>query len=141
MPAPYSVDLRWRIVQSCECGSGSQREVAALFQVSLATVENILRLYRRTGDVAPRRHHRRGPPIRIDDKAREQLRRSLANQPDMTLAELQQQLVRKNGILVSTSRICRVLQEMGLRRKKRASMRRNGIQRVYVRSVGNTATK
>ena len=141
MPAPYSMDLRWRIVRACEGGTESQREVAERFQVSLATVENILRLYRRTGDVSVQRHHRIGPPIRIDEKAREQLRRSLTHQPDMTLAELQQQLVRKNGILVSTSRICRVLQQMGLRRKKRSYMPVSGIARAYVRSVGNTAGK
>src|SRR4051794_23000445 len=55
MPAPYSLDLRWRIVHACEQGTESQREVAELFQVSLATIENILRLYRRTGDVVPRK--------------------------------------------------------------------------------------
>jgi transposase len=118
MPAPYSMDLRRRIVQACERGTQSQREVAEFFQVSLATVENILRLYRRTGDVLPQRRQRLGPVVRIDDKAREQLRRSLEHQPDMTLAELREQLVRKNGLRVSTSRICRVLQQMGLRRKK-----------------------
>lgn len=141
MPAPYSMDLRWRIVQACERGMQSQREVAELFQVSLATVENILRLYRRTGDVLPQTPHRLGPAVRIGDKAREQLRRSLESQPDMTLAELRERLVRKNGLLVSTSRICRVLQEMGLRRKKRRSMPVNGTLRTYVRSVSATARK
>jgi transposase len=134
MPVPYSMDLRWRIVQACQRGTQSQREVAEYFQVSLATVENIFRLYRRTGDVSPRKPDHLGPPARIDDKAREQLRRFLAKQPDMTLAELRQQLVRDNGPLVSTSRICRVLQEMGLRRKKRPYMPANGTPRGYVRS-------
>jgi transposase len=113
--------------------------VAELFQVSQATVENILRLYRRTGDVTPQQLHRRGAPVRIDEKAREQLRRSLENQPDMTLAELQEQLVRQSGILVSTSRICRVLQQIGLRRKK-MYMPRNGTLHAYVRLVGNSAS-
>lgn len=141
MPAPYSMDLRWRIVRSCERGTQSQREVAECFQVSLATVENILRLYRRTGDVSPHRRQRLGPVVRIDDKAREQLRRSLKNQPDMTLAELREQLARKNGLRVSTSRICRVLQQMGLRRKKRRSMPVNETPRAYLRSVSGTAGK
>jgi transposase len=141
MPAPYSMDLRRRIVQACERGTQSQREVAEFFQVSLATVENILRLYRRTGDVLPQRRQRLGPVVRIDDKAREQLRRSLEHQPDMTLAELREQLVRKNGLRVSTSRICRVLQQMGLRRKKRRYMPVNGTLRAYVRSVSDTAGK
>lgn len=141
MPAPYSMDLRWRIVLACERGTQSQREVAELFQVSLATVENILRLYRRTGDVLPQRRKRLGPVVRIDDKAREQLRRSLENQPDMTLAELREQLACKNDLRVSTSRICRVLQQMGLRRKKRRSMLVNGTPCAYVRSAIGIAGK
>jgi hypothetical protein len=73
MPAPYSVDLHWRIVHACERGIQSQREVAELFLVSQATVENIWRLYRRTGDVTPQRLHRMGAPVRVDEKAREQV--------------------------------------------------------------------
>lgn len=138
MPAPYSMDLRWRIVQACQRGTQSQREVAEYFQVSLATVENILRLYRRTGDVSPQKPNHLGPPVRIDDRARELLRRSLAKQPDLTLAELRDQLVRNKGPLVSASRICRVLQEMGLRRKKKRYMHANGTQRAYARSVAVT---
>jgi transposase len=135
------MDLRWRIIAACARGTESQREVAAFFEVSLATVENLLRLYRRTGDVAPQHHGRVGAPVRVDEQAREQLRQCLATQPDLTLAELQEKLVSRTGVVVSTSRLCRILQEMGLRRKKRPYMRRSGIPRAYVRLVGDTVAR
>lgn len=39
MAAPYSEDLRGKVVQACERGTRSQREVAELFNVSLSFVE------------------------------------------------------------------------------------------------------
>jgi hypothetical protein len=84
MPAPYSVDLRWRIVRACERGTQSQREVVERFEVSLATVENLLRLYRRTGDVTPQTPAG-GPRGALNAEAREQLRQWVKQQPDVTL--------------------------------------------------------
>ena len=132
MPAPYSVDLRWRIVRACEQGTESQREVAELFQVSRATVENIFRLYRCTGDVIPRQHAHAGPPIRVDAAARERIREWVEEQPDLTLAELRERLERSTGMQASLPTMCRILKALGLRRKKRASMPQNGTRRAYV---------
>lgn len=139
MPAPYSMDLRWRIVRACEQGTESQREVAELFEVSLATVENILRLYRRTGDVMARQRLHPGPPIRA--ASRERVRQWVADQPDLTLAELRERLEHHTGIQVSSPTMCRILQALGLRRKKRASMPQNGTQRAYVWHAVSTAGK
>jgi transposase len=88
MPAPYSVDLRWGIVRACERGGTSQREVADLFQVSLATVENVLRRYRRTGDVTPKVPEWKSRGL-LDPAARQQLARWVHEQRDVMLAELQ----------------------------------------------------
>jgi transposase len=46
---PYSNDLRRALVAAYENNDYSQRTVAALFGVSLATVRNILRRKRKTG--------------------------------------------------------------------------------------------
>lgn len=141
MPAPYSVDLRWRIVRACEQGNESQREVAELFQVSRATVENILRLYRRTGDVIPREHAHAGPPIRVDAAGRERIRQWIEEQPDLTLAELRERFERSTGMQASLPTMCRILKALGLRRKKRVSMPQNGTQRAYVWLAVNTASR
>jgi transposase len=66
-----------------------------------------------------------GPISRIDDVARQHLRDWLAVQSDLTLEELVERLDRTLGIRVCVSRLCRVLQELGLRRKKRRSMHRS----------------
>lgn len=141
MSAPYSVDLRWRIVRTCEQGAISQRQVAELFQVSLATVENLLRLYRRTGDVTPQRQRPPGRPPRFDATVQAQIRHWLADQSDLTLAELQDRLAQQATLEVSVSALCRLLKKMGLRRKKRRSMPANGTARAYVWRAVATADR
>lgn len=127
MTAPYSMDLRWRIVRACERGTQSQREVAEAFEVSLATVENLLRRYRQTGDVAPQARRVQTPAL-LNAADREQLRHWVQAQPDATLGELREQLVKDRGVEVSTPTLCRVLQQLGLRRKKRRFMPASGTQ-------------
>jgi transposase len=119
--APYSIDLRWKIVRACERGTASQREVAEFFGVSLATVENLLRLYRHTGQVIPLRKFRQYA-LRVDRANGERIRQWLQEQPDLTLAELCERLEVRSGIKISVPTMCRVIQQLGLRRKKRVSM-------------------
>jgi len=138
MPAPYSVDLRWRIVHACERGGRSQREVAELFQVSLATVENVLRLYRRTGDVAPKAPEF-SPKGLLDPAAKQQLVRWVDAQPDVMLAELQARFARQCNIAISRPSLCRILQHLGLRRKKRRSMRPSATRSRSGRRESDTA--
>jgi transposase len=126
--APYSLDLRRKIVQACERGAGSQRAVAERFDVSLSFVEKLLMLQRRTGAVAPK-PHAGGKPSRLDVAARLQLQQWLADQPDLTLAELAERLHHTLHIQVSCPRLCGVLQELGLPRKKSHSMRANVTRR------------
>ena len=54
MPKPLSNDLRERIVRAVEEGA-SVRFVGARFGVSASSVNNIFRLWRETGNVAPKK--------------------------------------------------------------------------------------
>lgn len=141
MPARYSLDLRQRIVQACERGTHSQREVAEWFNVSLSFVEALLHYYRHSGGQLLRPRRRRGPHVRLDASHREQLRQWLAQQSDLTLKELIARLQASTGMVVSEPTMCRVLQQMGLRRKKRPYMPQSGTQRAYVWSAIGTAGK
>jgi transposase len=123
---PYSLDLRQKILEAHERGLGSQAKLAALFGVSLSFVEKLLMRLRRTGDIRAK-PHAGGRPCRLDAAAREQLRHWLTEQPDLTLEELADRLVQHVDIRMSVSRLCQVLQELGLPRKKRLSMRRSVI--------------
>ena len=88
---PYSVDLRQKILQAYERGMGSQAKLAALFGVSISFVEKLFMRVRSTGQIAPRQRTG-GTPSRIDAAARQQLQQWLAEQPDLTLAELAKRL-------------------------------------------------
>lgn len=134
MAAPYSSDLRRKIVQACERHAQSQRAVAEFFGVSRSFVEGLLRRYRRSGELVPIRR-RPGRRAKLDKQACAMLQQWLQEQPDLTLAELAQRLRDKQAVQVSPSALCRLLQQLGLRRKKRPSMPPNAIPPRHVRRV------
>lgn len=141
MAAPYSVDLRQKIVQACETGTHSQREIAELFNVSLSFVEALLRQYRRSGGELVPRRRRPGRHGLLDAACQDQLRQWLDEQSDLTLKELMERLHADTGIAVSEPTMSRVLHRMGLRRKKRRSMLPNGTRRAYVWRAAGTANR
>lgn len=124
--APYSVDLRRKIVLAYERGLGSQREVAEFFGVSLAFVEKLLAQWRRTGNLAPK-PHAGGKPTRLSDPVQDSLRHWLGEQSDLTLAELAGRVERTYSFCVDLPQLCRWLQKLGLPRKKRRFMPRSVI--------------
>jgi transposase len=128
MAAPYSVDLRQKILLALEDGGKSQREIAELFHVSQSFVESLLRHVRATGRIEPR-PPAGGPPPRIDVQARQRLRQWVAAQPDLTLEEAAERLQRECGIHACVSLVCRVLQKLGLPRKKRHSTPRSATRK------------
>lgn len=137
MGAAYSVDLRRKVVQACERGTSSQAQVARFFGVSQAFVEKLLRLYRRTGALKPDRK-RAGRPGLLDAAACEQVQRWLAEQNDLTLAEIAERLQTQCGVTVSMSCVHRLLQRLHMRRKKKPFMPANGTRRPYYWHASNT---
>jgi transposase len=61
---------------------------------------------------------RHGPVSRVTAAVKEQLRRLLEQQADLTMAELRQALLAEAGVQLSRSRMGQVVQQLGLRRKK-----------------------
>ena len=96
MPAPLSQDLRERIVSAIK----------------------LMARFRATGSVAPARYggHRR--PILSPHE--DLLRALVGERPDMTLAEIRDELRRRRGISVCLATIHVRLHRLGLRYKKRA---------------------
>jgi len=117
---PYSNDLRRRIVDAYESGDHTLNEVADLFGVSLATVKNFARRKRETGspDALP---HAGGQKPSLTDKVRASVRNAISENNDLTLNELRQLLKRKHKKEVSAPTISRLLQALGLPRKKSRS--------------------
>jgi transposase len=141
MAAPYSEDLRRKIVQACERKTQSQREVAEFFNVSRSFVEVFLRHYRRSGGELVPKRGKSGPHVLIDETCRQYIRQWLEEQPDLTLRELIGRVHDKAGIVVSEPTMSRVLHQMGMRRKKRPYMPASGTQRVYVWHAIATASR
>ena len=126
---PYSTDLRHKIVRAYERGLGSQRAVAALFEVSLSFVEKLLRRHRTTGQVAPK-PHAGGQKPRLEATAQTRIQQWVQEQPDVALDELCTRVAEATGVRVSVPTMCRVLQRLGLPRKKSLSTRVSGTPRV-----------
>jgi putative transposase len=53
MAAPYSMDLRERVVAGAEQGGMSRNQAAAVFGVAISTAINWVKLFRQSGSLAP----------------------------------------------------------------------------------------
>jgi transposase len=115
----YSLDLRQKILQAYDHGRGSQRALAALFGVSRGFVEQLMQRRRTSGEIAPR-PHAGGRQPRCAPPTLTLVRQLVQARPDATLAELCTQL-QQHGVRVSVATMCRVLQRLGLPRKKSPS--------------------
>ena len=136
---PYSLDLRQKILRAYDHKLGSQRALAARFGVSHACLEQLLRRRRTTGEMAPR-PHAGGRQPRCDPAALAVVRQLVHEQPDATLAELCAQLQQRRGLRVSVATMCRLLQRLGLPRKKSPSMPPNATRRGSSRPVPPTGS-
>jgi transposase len=124
MALPYSDDLRCKFLEAYEAGAGSLRELAEQFRVSLPYGKKIRVQQLRTGQKERRMQSHHGPFSRVTEAAQAALRHWLQQQPDLTEAELRERL-QASGVSVCKSRVGQVLRQMGLRRKKNPSTRKN----------------
>ena len=137
--AAYSLDLRQKILRAWERRFGSQRTIADVFGVSLAFVEKVLRQHRTTGNIAPK-PHAGGQKPRLDATAHTVIQRLVGDHPDATLQELCAGVAAVTGVRVSVPTMCRVLQRLGLPRKKSHSTRRSATRRVSRQHGRSTAS-
>jgi transposase len=114
----YSLDLRQRVVRAYEQGTGSLAEVAEQFNVGQTFVKKMLRQKRETGSVAPLAHGG-GRQAALSEKEHRLLRRKVKEQPDISLAELQEHLATQAGLTVSVPTIHRHLRAIRLSHKKK----------------------
>lgn len=114
----YSLDLRQRVVASYEQGKGSLVEVAEQFNVGQTFVKKMLRQQREHGSVAPLAHGGGRQPS-LSEKEHRWLRQKVKEQPDISLAELQEQLAATARLTVSIPTIHRSLRRSKLSHKKK----------------------
>jgi transposase len=117
----YSDDLRRRIIAAKEKGQ-SGAVVARRYQVTVRSVERYWKRYQETAQIAPRRQggYRRSKLAPHD----RELVRWIEQQPDLTLAELQQRCDERLKVTVSLHALWYRLDRIGLSRKKNDARRR-----------------
>ena len=116
MGKPHPVELRERAVRLVEQGH-THTETARRLCVSIKFVNDMVRLKRETGSLAPKRQGNpgRGKLAGVTDWV---LRRIMA-QPDLTMDELTAELAADHGLAVHRSSVGRLLHRLGLSHKKR----------------------
>jgi transposase len=115
----YSNDLRQKIVEAYERGEGSIRGIAQRFLVSPDTVRRLLKQYRLTGDLSPKKC---GNPQKTVLSMHEAVALKVVEEhPDWTLWQYCEVLTEQLGVNVSTSMMGRFCQQHQLTLKKNLS--------------------
>lgn len=118
---PLSEDLRQRIIAARASGEGTG-EVCQRFRVSRKSVERFWKQHQLTGHCRPKQigGYRRSR-LRPHEPT---LRRWIARQADLTLAELQQRCGEQLGIKIGITALWHRLDRLGLSYKKNDARRR-----------------
>jgi transposase len=111
---PYPMELREGVIRVVNLGELTQEEVAEEFGISVRCLQDLLRLYEETGSVAPRKI---GRPVGTGTIPEDRVAKFVKEHPDATLGEI------KAGCHCpeSLAAIWKVLQRLGLSRKKKVS--------------------
>jgi len=123
MTTALSLDIRTRIFNAVQSGE-SCSEAAERFEVSPAFVRRLMQRHRQSGTLAPKTGPRGRKPL-LDDKM-DDIRKLLAEQPDLTAGEVREQL--KLDVCVHT--VWRAIRRLDNTFKKRISMALNASERM-----------
>ena len=119
MPAPYSKDLRKKVIQAVEEGKLNKPQIAQLFNVSNNFIYTLCQLHRTTGSVSPKKMGGHVQP-KINPAGELCIQTWLEKEPSLTLPDLCEKYQDNFNLVVGTSSMSRTLKRMGISRKKRA---------------------
>lgn len=122
MPAPYSDDLRQKVLDAIASGH-RKSHVSQLFNISRNTIDLWLKRRDATGSPSAIRHYPRGPQGKITDL--EQFRVFAKQHEHLTQKEMAEQW----GQPISDHTLGKALKRIGFTRKKRAMATGNGMKR------------
>lgn len=114
----YSIDLRAKIIKLYEEGKVSQRKLAEQFDVALSFIEKLIKQYRETGSVAPKKRTVQ-TPSKLNQEQLKVLEKLVEENNDATLDELSQMLHECTGKLISRVTVGRMLKKLNLTFKKK----------------------
>jgi transposase len=119
----YSLEFRERIIDTYAEGNTSQRQLAKRFRVAPSFVQKILKQYRETGSIEPKRRLEQ-TPTKLNSAQLEILKNLVEANNDATLAELCDLLLQETKIPVGVSTMFRMLEKQELTLKKNTSSER-----------------
>ena len=111
MAAPYSIDLRQRVLAECDRKALKRYEIASLFHVDLKTIYTWVKVRNSTGKIEPKSGYQKGHSHKITDT--EKFKVFIADNPNSSLKELS-----KKWGNVSSSTIRDKLHKIGFTVKK-----------------------
>lgn len=114
--APYSNDIRWRVVWQRIGMELKFRDIANNLCISLGTVHNHFKRFQETGDVSPVSQSNR--ETSLNDHQELILVGLLFDNSALYLREVCLMIKQATGIQVSPSTVCRIIRKHGLTRKK-----------------------
>ena len=115
--APYSNDIRWRIVWQRFGMKLSLRKIAENLNVALGTTYNVCKLFEDTGSVNCASIHNENKNI-LNDRQELWIMGLLVDNPSLYLGELCQKVYHMFDIEVSPLTICRLIHRHGFTRKQ-----------------------
>jgi len=116
MGKPHPMELRQRVVAHVEAGN-THHSAAARFDVSIKFVNDMVKLKRATGSLAPKRQG--NPGIGKLTPHEDWVRAQVAARGEITLEEMAALLEVKRGVRAHPSSVWRLFQRLGLTHKKR----------------------
>jgi transposase len=118
MMKAYSIDFREKIIDVYFAERVSVRKLAKRFGVATSFIETLLKRLRETGDILPKPHGG-GPQPKLNEEQLKLVKALVEADNDATLDELRARLAAETSVSMSRSTMSRVLQKLGLTRKKK----------------------
>ena len=119
MGKPHPIELRERVIGFVDEGHG-HREAARHFRVSPKFVNDLIKLRRETGAIAPRRQGHGGGHGKLV-AVRSWIETRVAEKGEVTLDELVTELAVEHGVCIHRVSVWRFLRGLGLTHEKRYS--------------------
>ncbi len=120
MPAPYSNDLRLKVLDAYQNGDETIETVAQRFSVSGSFVKNLMKRYQETGQVVPDKMGGNVLP-KVSVEGTLKIKEWLAETSDLTLTELCVLYENEYSVILSITSMGRALKRANITRKKKAT--------------------
>ena len=122
MGKPHPVDLRRRVVDHVAEGN-THRSTALRFRVSVKFVNDMVKLMKEAGSLAPKGQRNGGGHGKLSS-LKDWIARRIAEKRDLTAAGLASEIAATHGMSVHRGSVWRLLRELWLTHKKRPASRR-----------------